>query len=366
MNFYDIPLKERQKVLGIILLRQTSSPYIRESYPELKHFSQQGLPEAADPGFQAIAKVLDNAETIERAFRNLKEWEQRGIATISIAEETYPQQLRAIHDPPPALFCRGCTEILLNPFQFAVVGSRAARPEGCRLARRFGEDLSAGGIVVVSGLALGIDAAAHEGALAGSASGNTIAVLGSGPDQIYPSSHEQLAEKILECGGLILSQFEPGSKPYPSHFLNRNRVIAGLSRGVLVVQAAARSGALATARFALEEGRDVFAVPGSVSDPLHAGTHALLKQGAHVVTEANDIFNAFPECAVRAKINERVVQTGDRHEILKLFNGTSELAVSEIQKMLPLKNLAEELLLLEISGALERVPGNRIKIVQKD
>ena len=202
----------------------------------------------------------------------------------------FPERLRAIFDPPPALYLRGDGEpALLARRAVAVVGARSCSPYGAQVARRLGRELAAAGLVVVSGLARGVDGEAHRGAL--EAGGTTVAVLGCGIDRDYPASHAQLSRRIEEQG-LVVSEYEPGVEPAPWRFPARNRIIAGLCEAVVVVEARERSGALITADFGLDEGREVFAVPGEITNSLSAGTNALLKLGATPLTSPNDVFEA--------------------------------------------------------------------------
>jgi DNA processing protein len=199
--------------------------------------------------------------------------------------------LAAIHDPPPRLFLRGAGEPgLLEEPAVAVVGARACSSYGRSVARSLARELAAAGLVVVSGMARGIDGEAHRGAL--DAGGRTVAVLGCGIDRDYPAAHAELARRITESG-LLVSEYEQGVEPAPWRFPARNRIIAGLCRATLVVEARERSGALITADFALEEGRDVLAVPGEISSSLSAGTNALLRLGATPVTCAGDVLELF-------------------------------------------------------------------------
>jgi DNA processing protein len=202
----------------------------------------------------------------------------------------FPERLGAIFDPPPALYLRGDGEpALLARRAVAVVGARSCSPYGAHVARRLGRELAAAGLVVVSGLARGVDGEAHRGAL--EAGGTTVAVLGCGIDRDYPASHAQLSRRIEERG-LVVSEYEPGVEPAPWRFPARNRIIAGLCEAVVVVEARERSGALITADFGLDEGREVFAVPGEITNSLSAGTNALLKLGATPLTSPNDVFEA--------------------------------------------------------------------------
>jgi DNA processing protein len=201
----------------------------------------------------------------------------------------FPERLRAIFDPPPALYIRGGGDHeLLGRRAVAVVGARMCSPYGAQVARMLGRELAAAGMVVVSGLARGIDGEAHRGALEG---GLTVAVLGCGIDRDYPASHAQLSRRI-EQEGLVVSEYEPGVEPAPWRFPARNRIIAGLSEAVVVVEARERSGALISADFALDEGREVFAVPGEITSSLSAGTNALLRLGATPLTSPEDVLDA--------------------------------------------------------------------------
>ena len=207
-----------------------------------------------------------------------------------LRKRALPPLLRAIHDPPARLYLRGAgdAELLARP-SVAVVGARACSPYGAQVARMLGRELAAAGVVVVSGLARGIDGEAHRGAL--ETSGHTVAVLGCGIDRDYPAAHSGLARSIAE-GSLIVSEYEPGVEPAAWRFPARNRIISGLCAATIVVEARQRSGALITADFALEEGREVFAVPGEITSSLSAGTNALLRLGATPLTSAADVLES--------------------------------------------------------------------------
>jgi DNA processing protein len=201
-----------------------------------------------------------------------------------------PTLLRAIHDPPARLYLRGAGEArLLVQHAVAIVGARACSPYGAQVARRLGRELARAGVVVVSGLARGIDGEAHRGAL--ETDGHTVAVLGCGIDRDYPAAHAELARQIAERS-LLVSEYEPGVEPAPWRFPARNRIVAGLCAATIVVEARERSGALITADFALEEGREVFAVPGEITSALSAGANALLRLGATPLTAASDVLEA--------------------------------------------------------------------------
>jgi len=208
-----------------------------------------------------------------------------GIEPLPWNDPRFPALLSCIPDPPPVLWVRGDIEALTRP-TVAIVGSRAATPYALDVAYRLGQELSVLGVVVASGLARGVDSAAHRGCLAGAAP--TVAVLGSGLDRIYPSEHQTLAREISDKG-LLVSELGPGAAPLQEHFPLRNRIISGISLAVVVVEASEKSGSLITARCALEQGRDVLAVPGSVLSGRNRGSHSLLKDGAKVVESAVDI-----------------------------------------------------------------------------
>lgn len=235
---------------------------------------------ADDPTLRELAApLLDCArDTRARAARN-------GISVVTWDDPVFPTALHAISDMPVALWYRGSLDAFDAP-AVAVVGSRAASAVALETAERLGEDLAAFGVTVVSGLARGVDSAAHRGALR---TGRTIAVLGSGLDRVYPNEHRGLAREIWDCGSLVISEFAPGTPPLQYHFPLRNRIISGLSRAVVVIEASENSGSLITAACALEQGRDVMAVPGNVLSGRNRGGHALLRDGAKIVEGADDI-----------------------------------------------------------------------------
>lgn len=215
----------------------------------------------------------------------------KSLRRIRLRDRAFPPLLAAIHDPPPELYARGCGNVeLLAQAAVAIVGARACSSYGRSIARSLGRELAAAGLVVVSGMARGIDGEAHRGAL--DAGGVTVAVLGCGIDRDYPAAHAELSTRIC-ARGLVVSEYEAGVEPAPWRFPARNRIIAGLCRATVVVEARERSGALITADFALEEGRDVLAVPGEITSALSSGTNALLKLGAAPVTGAADVLELF-------------------------------------------------------------------------
>ena len=238
----------------------------------------------SDPRFAAFARSFDPRAYEERLAAG-------GFCFLARPAASFPTLLRSIHDPPPGLFLRGSgdAELLSRP-AVAIVGARACSGYGASVARMLGRELSAAGLVVVSGLARGVDAEAHRGAL--DAGGTTVAVLGCGIDRDYPAAHAQLAKKVAESG-LLVSEYAPGVEPAPWRFPARNRIVSGLCAAAVVVEARERSGALITADFALEEGREVYAVPGEIGAALSAGTNGLLKLGASPLTTAADLLSSF-------------------------------------------------------------------------
>jgi DNA processing protein len=228
--------------------------------------------------------VLVSADDLKRAAAWL---EEPGHQLLTLADETYPRALLDTPDPPPLMYVVGRPELLATP-AIAIVGSRNATAQGLQHAEAFARALSDAGLAIVSGLALGIDAAAHRGGLAGA--GSSIAVVGTGADVVYPARNRELARALADRG-CIVSEFPLGTPPVASNFPRRNRIISGLARGCLVVEAALLSGSLITARLANEQGKEVFAIPGSIHSPLAKGCHALIKQGAKLVETAQDILD---------------------------------------------------------------------------
>jgi DNA processing protein len=251
-----------------------------------------------------IRKAYHNAQW-ESTLDQLHEQVQLADATIiPITSDDYPMQLKQISSPPPLLFVKGDLGNLRLP-QIAIVGSRQMTRGGERNAEDFARFLANSGFAITSGLAVGIDGAAHRGALQAH-SGATIAVMATGINAIYPRQHNSLSGQILDSGGTLVTEFFPNTKPLPHHFPQRNRVISGLSIGVLVIEAAMKSGSLITARTALEQNREVFAIPGSIHNPQSRGCHWLIKQGASLVQEAEDIITEL--AGALAGLNESISQ----------------------------------------------------------
>ncbi len=283
---------------------------------------------------------------------------------ITIQHSLYPVRLKEIHNPPPVLFVTGDPEVLSTP-QLAMVGSRNPSVSGKETAYEFAYHLASSGITITSGLAIGIDGICHKGAL--EADGLTIAVTGTGLDRVYPASQHQLAHSIAEHGALV-SEFPPGTEVRPGNFPRRNRIISGLSLGTLVVEAAQKSGSLITARLASEQGREVFAIPGSIHNPLSRGCHSLIRQGAKLVETAGDILEELaPQLSelLRPKererndfaADERVADPEYQHLLdcmgfdpvqVDLLIDRSGLTAEEVSSML---------ILLELEGHVSSAPG---------
>ncbi|MBX9297043.1 DNA-processing protein DprA [Chromobacterium vaccinii] len=280
-----------------------------------------------------------------------------GCHLITLQDDDYPPQLAEAASPPPLLFARGRRELLARPM-LAVVGSRAATPQGKRNAEDFSSALAAHGYTIVSGLASGIDAAAHHGALAHPAS--TIAVIGTGIDRVYPASNRQLAHRVA-AEGLILSEFPLGMGPLAGHFPRRNRIIAGLALGCLVVEAGTASGSLISARLAMENNRDVMAIPGSIHNAQARGCHRLIKDGARLVETADDVLDeigrlpAAPPPALREAEPEApplLLSMGWEPVLADSLAGTLGLTPGEVYAML---------LELELAGRVASLPGGRFQ-----
>jgi DNA processing protein len=297
-------------------------------------------------------------------------WRERpGHRVLALGEPGYPELLANIPDPPLLLYIKGRVELLASPM-LAMVGSRNASVQGRTNALAFAEALSGAGLCIVSGLALGIDAAAHEGALRGS--GSTVAVVGTGPDLIYPARNRALCERI-GVEGCIVSEYAIGTPPLPGNFPKRNRIISGLAAGVLVVEAASQSGSLITARQAAEQGRDVFAIPGSIHASLAKGCHILIREGAKLVDTAADVLEAMawsplvrrPPAGAPVRAPVEAIPDGCAALLATLGHDPVEpdtlLATLDMHPAL----LSSQLLALELAGLLERRPGGMVQRVVK-
>lgn len=290
---------------------------------------------------------------------------QRHLITLN--DVRYPALLRECSGAPPALFCQGDPDLLPLP-QLAIIGARSATPQGMENAQAFAADLAGRGLVITSGLALGIDGAAHRGAL--SVDGLTLAVCGTGLDRVYPAQHREMAHQIAQKG-LLVSEFPPGTPGKPENFPRRNRIISGLSLGVLVVEAARQSGSLITARMASEQGREVFAIPGSIHNPLARGCHGLIRQGAKLVESAADILEEIaPHIQIpqRATARQAAVAALDpQHEKILDALGDDSLSIDQLVQRtgLAVEVLSAALLTLELEGHAAAVDGGQYQRLRR-
>jgi DNA processing protein len=298
----------------------------------------------------------------QRADEALKRAERSRIVPLVLGSAPYPLALESIVDPPVVLWCRGSLEWFEQP-AVAIVGARAATAYGRAVAAKLGTDLATHSVTVVSGLARGVDVAAHEGALRSSRQRCTVAVLGCGVDVMYPAEHETIAQAIAERGAIV-SEFPPGTPPLPQHFPRRNRIISGLSQAVVVVEAAERSGALITADYALEQGRDVLAVPGSVLTGRNRGAHALLRDGAKIVEDADDILEELG-CPAGLPGRERSSPTrGVRDPILHCMDPGETYELDDLvrESGLTATALLPRLLELELAGLVQREGAQFVRV----
>jgi DNA processing protein len=291
--------------------------------------------------------------------------ESQGIKILTWEDEAYPQRLKEIEQPPPVLYLRG--EYLPDDlFAVAIVGTRRVTPYGRQITEELAAHLAGNGITVISGLARGVDAIAHQTAL--KAGGRTIGVLGSGVDKIYPPEHRQLAEQMAERGAIV-SDYAPGTPPDASNFPPRNRIISGLSLAVVVIEAGETSGALITAEFAAEQGREVFAVPGSILAPQSKGTNKLIQRGALPLLSINDLMQALDLGRMSEHKAARKIIPADETEA-RLMNvlGAQPLHVDEIrnQTELPIEKVSATLALMELKGMVRQVGGMNYVAVREE
>lgn len=311
----------------------------------------------------------------ERINRIIKQCEICNCDIVCFDDAEYPERLKQIYDPPFVLFTQGNKKLLSEP-QIAVVGSRGATAFGRENAFLFSKELVIKDIVVTSGLALGIDAHAHKGAL--SINGKTIAVVATGLDRVYPSKHKALAQDILNNNGLIVSELVPGTLPKAGFFPKRNRIISGMSYGVLVVEATIKSGSLITARCAIEQNREVFAIPSSINNPQGKGCHWLIKQGAKLVEECNDIIEDL-NLPIKSSLQLDIERSKkiDNSETSKEKNNQQDLCNEPLldsvgyeitpidaivlRSKLPVDVVLTQLTILELKGLVSAVPGGYLR-----
>ena len=305
--------------------------------------------------FKINGKPLDIEKEKKSAHAELDFYRENEIDIICLNDSKYPARLKYIYDPPVVLFARGRTELLSSKHTVGIVGSRKASNAGITVAYSVSRDLSNAGAVVVSGLASGIDFYAHKGALEGRAS--TVAVLGNGIDVVYPKDNEDMYEKVIKKGAVV-TEFPAGTSPFKYNFPKRNRIISGLSLGVAVVEASKNSGALITANYALDHGREVMAFPGIAASGSSVGSNGLIKEGAHLVENASDILSVLGIDHSNDKLNVESSCSQTERDILTVI-GDTKVSLEEIESVLkaPVSKIASALMLLELKGAVVQHPG---------
>ncbi len=315
-------------------------------------------------GQQAYASLSEarSAKYLDRLFADL---DRCGAIAVTREDAEYPPRLREIADSPPTLFVRG-RSALADDRTLAVVGARNCTAYGTRMARRLSRELSQAGVVIVSGMARGVDGAAHRGAV--DAKARTVAVLGSGVDVIYPPEHLTLFEEIIANGGSVVSELRPGAPPKPQHFPARNRIISGLAEGLLFIEGAKQSGAMTTVAYALEQDRDVLALPGQADSPLSEATHALIRDGARLVTTSGHILEdmrwTYPGAPSHAERMASLPMTLTEQRIFnQLQGGPADVdALVEALGVTP-KDLNSDLTFLEFKGIIRKLPGRRVEVI---
>lgn len=327
-------------------------------FPELNNFWSASINEICQAG---IERKLAEEIVIQRKQINpeaeLEKIEKRKIKIITMFDDNYPRMLKEIYGFPPLLFVLGNFNIN-NDFCLAVVGTRKISNYGKQATQKIVSSLSSAGLTIISGLALGIDACAHQTSL--DASGKTIGVLGSGLDQIYPATNRSLAQKMIATGGAVISEFPLGTIPYKSNFPLRNRIISGLSLGTLVIEADIKSGALITAKYALEQNREVFAIPGNIHSTYSQGPNQLIKQGAKMVTEPNDILETLNlHLAKTFKETKDIIPENETEKILLEILQAQELHVDKIiqSSRLNISLVNSTLTVLEMKGLIKNLGG---------
>ena len=352
---------------------------VRGAHRLVEHFGSPqaaymaSLTELESCGIPAhVAQSIFAQAGLKEAARDLEASAKTCCQVVAYSSDDYPARLKQIPDPPLVLYVRGDVKVL-SRYALAIVGTRRPTAYGSQVAQRLARDLAQRQLVIVSGLARGIDSPAHRGAL--EAAGKTVAVLGSGIDVIYPRENKRLAEQVVECGALI-SEFPPGTSPAPENFPIRNRTISGLTLGVLVVEAAEYSGSLITARLALEQNREVFAVPGNITSAQSFGPNHLIKQGAKLVDEWMDVVEEFPaeirmqllppveasdEAAPKPQPGSLFEQslTPDQKVVFEVLRADQALFVDAIltSTEIPQPRVMTALLELEMAGVIRQLPG---------
>ncbi len=344
-----------------------------EHYGTAERVFQASLTELEATGMRAVsAQSLATGKSLELAQQECMKAAEASARIISLSDPEYPSRLKEIYDPPVILFVKGSIEVLAQP-GIAMVGTRHPTPYGSGMAERLSTDLAARGLVIISGLARGIDTASHRGAIA--AKGKTVAVLGTGIDVMYPRENTRLTEQIVALGGALITEFPVGTSPAPQNFPIRNRIISGMSAGVLVVEAAEYSGTRITSRLALEQNRDVYAVPGNVTNKNSWGPNTLIKQGAKLVATWEDVWEELPpdvQAALTSLQNESPepetaslfpdeVSSPHEKKILKLLKPDESIHIDQLVESLENEMSSSEIFAalfeLELNGKVKQLPG---------
>ncbi len=345
-----------------------------EQYGTAERVFQASLTELEATGMRALsAQSIATGKSMELAQQECAKTVEAGAKIISLSDPEYPSRLKEIYDPPVILFVKGSVEVLAQP-GIAMVGTRHPTPYGSGMAERLSADLAARGLVIISGLARGIDTMSHRGAVA--AKGKTVAVLGTGIDVMYPKENTRIAEQIVGLGGTLITEFPVGTPPTPQNFPIRNRIISGMSVGVLVVEAAEYSGTRITSRLALEQNRDVYAVPGNVTNKNSWGPNTLIKQGAKLVATWEDVWEELPpdvQVALSAmQQNESAepetaslfpdeVTSPHEKRILRLLKADESTHIDELVELLEDEMSSSEIFAalfeLELNGKVRQLPG---------
>ncbi|MBZ5663773.1 MAG: DNA-processing protein DprA [Acidobacteriia bacterium] len=334
---------------------------------------QASLTELEATGMPAVsAQSIATGKSLDLAQQECGKAAEAGAKLISLSDPEYPARLKEIYDPPVILFVKGSIEVLSQP-GIAMVGTRHPTPYGSGMAERLSTDLAARGLVIISGLARGVDTSSHRGAVA--ARGKTVAVLGTGIDVMYPKENTRLAEQIVALGGALISEFPVGTSPTPQNFPIRNRIISGMSAGVLVVEAAEYSGTRITSRCALEQNRDVYAVPGNVTNKNSWGPNTLIKQGAKLVATWEDVWEELPpdiQTALSAMQHESPepetaslfpdeVTAPHEKKVLKLLKADESTHIDQLVESLENEMSSSEIFAalfeLELNGKIRQLPG---------
>ncbi len=350
MNF----IKDFRQIAKFLWI-STQPIQIRRDFLEAYHLGlpvEQCCPEEINP--KILLKIIEDLEKVQKS----------GIQAIDYLDPLYPRQLKEIADPPLVLFFAG--NLATYDFEqpaWGIVGARKASVKGVNLAQQIALLLASRRQKVVSGLAIGIDASAHLGALSSGQPACTLAVLGNGLPNIYPATNHNLAKKIIQNEGLICSQFYPLSNAYPANFLNRNRLIAGFVDNLLVIEASEQSGSRVTARYALEQGKNLYVVPGDISNMNYRGSNQLLKQGAEIITCIEDFEDLVPDLNPRPKILFTVTQ----ELIYQAIKSSNLISVSDLMAKVLQEGIAHEifyqdLIWLENQGKIKTLPGELVQV----